>query len=206
MIFGDGNAFLVLWGCRLQTSHLIIIRRYSRRCLFWNITRRWTLLRLQIAELEPAFLEEKYFHQLLHVPNLLILYRQPRHCLLYVTILGLDVQLYLDLLVILPLLLYLQVMICALLHALQLYAELPVSLLIELPLSLLPIDILDVNVLAIEEGLQELLILLIVRSFHGGLHLERVVLVLEGLHLVLKLLQLGLRGLPGLSFEPFLQL
>jgi hypothetical protein len=89
-----------------------------------------------------------------------------------VTILGLDVQLYLDLIVILPLLLYLQVMICALLHALQLDAELPVSLLVELPLSLLPIDILDVNVLAIEEGLQELLILLIVRSLHGGLHLE----------------------------------
>jgi len=172
MIFGDGNAFLVLWGCRLKTSHLIIIRRYSRRCLFWNITRRWTLLRLQITELEPAFLEEKYFHQFLHVAYLLILHRQPRHCLLYVTILGLDVQLYLDLLVILPLLLYLQVMICALLHALQLDAELPVSLLVELPLSLLPIDILDVNVLAIEEGLQELLILLIVRSLHGGLHLE----------------------------------
>jgi hypothetical protein len=79
-------------------------------------------------------------------------------------------------------------MICALLHALQLDAELPVSLLVELPLSLQPIDILDVNVLAIEEGLQELLILLIVRSFHGGFHLERVVLVLEGLHLVLELL------------------
>ena len=88
------------------------------------------------------------------------------------TILGLDVQLYLDLLVILPLLLKLQVMICALLHALQLDAELPVSLLVELPLSLQPIDILDVNVLAIEEGLQKLLILLIVRSFHGRLHLQ----------------------------------
>ena len=88
------------------------------------------------------------------------------------TILGLDVQLNLDLVVILPLLLYFQVLICSLLHALQLDAELSVFLLVELPLPLLSIDVLNVYVFATEEGLQKLLILLIIRSFHGGFHLE----------------------------------
>ena len=88
------------------------------------------------------------------------------------TILRLDVQLNLYLVIILPLLLYFQVMICALLHALQLNAKLSVSLLVELPLSLLSIDVLNVYVLATEEGLQKLLILFIVRSFHRGFHLE----------------------------------
>jgi hypothetical protein len=87
------------------------------------------------------------------------------------TILGLDVQLNLDLVVILPLLLQFEVMICALLHALQLNAELPVFVLVELPLPLLAIDIFNVYVFATEEGLQKLLILLIIRSFHGGFHL-----------------------------------
>ena len=122
------------------------------------------------------------------------------------TILGLDVQLYLDLVVILPLLLNFQVIICSLLHALQLNTEFSVFLLVELPLSLLSIDILDVNVLATEEGLQKLLILLIIRSFHSAFHLERVVLILEGLHLVFELLELGFCRLPLLSLEPFLQL
>ena len=88
------------------------------------------------------------------------------------TILGLDVQLYLDLVVILPLLLQFEVMVCALLHALQLNAELPVFMLIELPLPLLSIDVLNVYVFATEEWLQKLLILLIIRSFHGGFNLQ----------------------------------
>jgi hypothetical protein len=75
--------------------------------LFYNIAWRWTLFQgLEIAQLQPAFLEKKYFDKLLHVPNLLILHRELSNGLLQMTILGLDVQLNLDLVVILPLLLY----------------------------------------------------------------------------------------------------
>ena len=86
--------------------------------------------------------------------------------------LRLDVQLNLYLVIMLPLLLYLQVMICALLHALQLNAKLSISLLVELSFSLLSIDVLNIYVLATEEGLQKLLILFIIRSFHCGFHFE----------------------------------
>ena len=93
-------------------------------------------------------------------------------------ILRLDLKFDADLFISLLLPLHFKVIVRSLLQALKLYAYLSVLLLDEFPLSLQTVDILNVDIFPAEERLKKLLVLLVIRAFHGDLHLHRVVLVL----------------------------